>query len=249
MSKIQILIIEDELFEAQKIKLTLEKNNFEVVGIATNLEEALGLYYSKDVDIVIIDVFLNNEPEGITFAETIIKNKKTLKPFLFLTSATSRSIFETAKLTNPYSYLLKPFNELELKYALELALEKFTGDTNVFVKDEFPSVYFNKSFFIKKNNTLIKVLVDNIQYVAVEGRYSNIITLNGSFIVQLSLNQLLKEIPSPDFIRVHRNYIINLNKIEKVFLLDNLILLEDDIKVTISRQYKQEFVNRYQILI
>jgi len=156
MTKIQILLIEDEPHEAQKIKAYLEEeNNFNVVAIATNLKEALGIYFSEKIDIVLVDIFLNNKPDGIVFAETIMQNKQTLRPFVFLTNATSRAIFESAKLTKPYSYLLKPFNELELQYALELALEKFTENANTFIKDKHPSVYFNENFFIKKNNMFI----------------------------------------------------------------------------------------------
>lgn len=248
MTKIQILIIEDEPHESQKIKELLEEeNNFNVVAIATNLKEALGVYFSENIDIILIDIFLNNKPDGIVFAETIMKNKKTLRPFIFLTNANSRTIFESAKLTKPYSYLLKPFNKLELKYTLELALEKFTETPNIFTKDKYPSIYLNENFFIKKNNTLIKVSIKDIQCVTVEGRYSNIKTHNGTYIVQMSLNQLLEKLPTSQFIRVHRNSIINLYKIQKVFLLDNLILLEDKVKVTISRQHKQNFINHYTI--
>ncbi|PKH52011.1 hypothetical protein CXF68_15510 [Tenacibaculum sp. Bg11-29] len=145
MSKIRVLIIEDDPFELNKIKLSLEKYNFKIVGTATNLKDALEVYYSINVDIIIIDIFLNNKPEGITFAKTIISKNEKLRPFLFLTSAISKTIFETAKLTNPYSYLLKPFNELELKYSLELAIENFTESINIF--KESSSKYYNKSFY------------------------------------------------------------------------------------------------------
>ncbi|WBX78208.1 response regulator transcription factor [Tenacibaculum ovolyticum] len=247
MSKIRVLIIEDELSELNKIKRSLEKYNFKIVGTATNLKDALEVYYSINIDVIIIDIFLNNKPEGITFAKTIISKNDKLRPFLFLTSAISKTIFETAKLTNPYSYLLKPFNELELKYSLELAIENFTESINIF-KEESSSKYYNQSFFIKKNNMLIKINIKDILYIKVEERYCDIVTVKENFTVQLSLKQFLLKIPSSDFIKVHRNYIINFNKIEKVFLLDNLILLEDNTNITISRQYKQELVNKYEVL-
>ncbi|MEW7277892.1 response regulator transcription factor [Aquimarina sp. 2201CG1-2-11] len=249
MSKIQVLVIEDNHNEAQKIKTCLETNNFEVTAIAQTLKEALGIYYSQNIDIVIIDIFLNNVPDGIVFAETIVKNKTTLRPFLFLTSSTSRIIFENAKITNPYSYLLKPYNELELKYALELAIEKFAGEVNTFVKDEYPFIHYNKSFFIKKNNVLVKVEESDIFYITVEGRYCNIHIQNENFTVQLSLKQMMTKISSANFIRVHRNHIVNLKKIQRVFLSDNLILLENNKHVNISKSYKQDLINNYEILI
>ncbi|PKH52012.1 hypothetical protein CXF68_15515 [Tenacibaculum sp. Bg11-29] len=95
---------------------------------------------------------------------------------------------------------------------------------------------------------LVKINIKDILYIKVEERYCDIVTVKENFTVQLSLKQFLLKIPSSDFIKVHRNYIINFNKIEKVFLLDNLILLEDNTNITISRQYKQELVNKYEVL-
>ncbi len=249
MKPITILLIEDNQKEATLLKKQLENNNFEIIAIAKTLDQALDYYYTKDFDFVIIDIFLNEEPHGIRFAEVITKNKNSLNPFLFLTSSTSIKVFENAKLTSPSSYLLKPYNELELIFAIQLAFEKFSGATNIFTKQENPSVYFNQRFFIKKNNILYKLLPQDILYVNVEGRYSSIVTKEGSFIVHLSLKEFIKKIDNQHFIRVHRNFIVNLTKIQQVFLQDNLILLENNHRVTISRIHKNKFIKNYDILV
>ena len=75
----------------------------------------------------------------------------------FLTSSKDRQIFERAKLTKPFSFLLKPFNELEVLYAIEMAIEKFYEQTNVFVSEEQDTVIGNSHLFIKKKNALQKV--------------------------------------------------------------------------------------------
>ena len=56
------------------------------------------------------------------------------------------------------------------------------------------------------------------------------------------------DIASPNFVRTHRNYIVNFNKIEKIFLKDNLILMKNGMKAIISRQHKKEFTDYYDIL-
>ena len=69
---------------ASDLENTLDKNGYNVIGIAKNYQEALTLFYKLPVDLVIIDVFLGDNPEGITFAETISTVPNSLKPFLFL---------------------------------------------------------------------------------------------------------------------------------------------------------------------
>ena len=134
MDKINVLIIEDTLAQSDTLVHALEENNYAVVGVATTLTEALSLFYSSQkVDLVIIDIFLHGVPDGIAFAETINAVPNASKPFVFLTSSTDRQIFERAKLTQPFSYLLKPFNELELLYAIEMAVEKFYAQQDVFL--------------------------------------------------------------------------------------------------------------------
>ena len=83
MDKINILIIEDTKSEEEALKSVLLENGYNIVGVATNYTEALTLFYNQKVDLIIIDVFLNGQPEGITFAETITITPNVAKPFVF----------------------------------------------------------------------------------------------------------------------------------------------------------------------
>lgn len=134
MDNVNILIIEDTPQESDKLIKVLNENNYTISGVARTFKEALDLYYKVKVDIVIIDIFLDGVPDGITFAETINTVPDASKPFVFLTSSTDRKIFERAKLTQPFSFLMKPFNELEVLYAIEMAVEKFYDQNDVFMK-------------------------------------------------------------------------------------------------------------------
>ncbi len=249
MNPISVLLVEDNPKEAILLKNQLDRNNCNIVAIAQTLDEALKCYYAEDIDLVIIDVFLGDAPHGITFAEVISKNTTQLKPFLFLTGSTAIEVFESAKLTHPSSYLLKPYNELELVFAIQLALEKFSGTINGLSRRGNPSIYFDQRFFVKKNNVLYKLLPSEIQYVSVEGRYSCIVSKDGNFIVKLSLKEFLKIIEDSHFLRVHRNFIVNLSHIQKVYITDNLILLEDGSKITLSKKYRADFLARYRVLV
>lgn len=150
MSKVSVLIIEDTPAESEALVKVLTQNNYAIAGVATTFSDALALFYKNTVDIVIIDVFLNGSPEGITFAETINITPDIARPFVFLTSSNDRQIFERAKLTKPFSFLLKPFNELEILYAVEMAVEKFYEQSNVFLSDDQDTVLSTDSYSSRK---------------------------------------------------------------------------------------------------
>jgi len=111
------------------------------------------------------------------------------------------------------------------------------------------SVYSDRSFYVKKNNILIKIYLADISHINIEGRYSELVTSSGKYIIQKSLKSLAKIFPADNFIRIHRNHMINTDKIEKIYLKDNLITLKNQVKLNIGNQYKQLFIENNTILI
>lgn len=247
MDNINVLIVEDTPSESQTLITALTANNYNVVGLARTFKEALQLFQETKADILIIDIFLNGSPDGISFAEAVGIDASKAKPFVFLTSSTDRQIFERAKLTHAYSYLLKPFNELELLYALEMAVEKFYNQKDVFLGDEEDTVISKDYLFIKKGKSLKKVLITDIIYIEVEERYCNIITENEKFVITISLAKISKLLDDTLFFKTHRNYIVNLNEIKEIILSDNLILLTGGHKATLSDTYK-DLIDRVKTL-
>lgn len=247
MDNINVLIIEDTPEQSDALSLVLQNNNYNIVGVARNYTDALTLFYKNTVDIIVIDVFLDGKPDGITFAETINIVPNASKPFVFLTSSQDRQIFERAKLTKPFSFLMKPFNELEIIYALEMAVEKFYSQANVFLSEDQDTVIGNDYMFIKKKNTLKKVSLKDIIYIEVEDRYCNIITEKEKFVILISLTKISELLDKNKFIRTHRNYIVNSDNIEEIILADNLVILKGNRKINLSDNYK-DFIKKIKIL-
>lgn len=247
MDNINVLIIEDTPAESDALVKVLTENNYNIVGVARTYQDALTMFYQNTIDIVVIDVFLDGKPDGITFAETINIVPNGVKPFVFLTSSKDRQIFERAKLTKPFSFLMKPFNELEILYALEMAVEKFYEQTNVFHSEDQNTVISNDTLFIKKNKSLKKVKIEDIVYIEVEDRYCNIITDVEKFVILISLTKIIQLLDASKFSQTHRNYIVNLSKIEEIIVNDNLVILKGNHKVTLSDKYK-DFVKNFRIL-
>ena len=120
---LHILLIEDELIIAKDLKMTLEKNDFSQVDISKNEVEAHHNFNSKNYDLVITDINLNSEKDGID----IISHFNTIKkiPVVYLTAYSDDDIIKRAEATSPFAYLLKPFNESQLKATINLALLNF----------------------------------------------------------------------------------------------------------------------------
>lgn len=238
MEHLNVLLVEDNVDEQQAIKMLLENNGLNVIAVVDAYREAMNVILHENVDLLILDIFLNERPEGITIAETMCAMSEKQKPFIFLTSSQDRMIFEQAKLTKPYAYIVKPYNELELIYAVEQAIERFYEQPNTLTIEDGNAVVGDEYLFIKKGKSLKKVHVSEIIYIEVEDKYCNIITGKEKFVILISLIKILDFLSTTKFCRTHRNFIINTDKIVEIVPMDNLILLEGNHKATLSDKYK-----------
>ena len=126
MSKPQILIVEDDRIVAEGIKDSLEKLGYVVAGIASSGERALTMAQDKKPDLMLMDIVLKGEMDGIEAAENI--RSRFGIPVVFLTAYADEEKLERAKITEPFGYLIKPFQNRELKVTIEMALYKANTD-------------------------------------------------------------------------------------------------------------------------
>lgn len=124
MSGIRVLVVEDEPLIAEDIRETLDNIDFEVSGVAYDSDAALLELAENTPDIVLLDVNLGSELDGIDIAAII--NKKYQIPFIYLTSYADRATVDRAKHTRPMGYIVKPFDERDLFTTLEIALHNFS---------------------------------------------------------------------------------------------------------------------------
>lgn len=115
----KILIVEDEKTTALMIQHYLKDLNYEVAGVFTKGEEAINSISQADPDLVLMDITLDGELDGIETATQITATKKI--PMVFITASCDNSTFERALLTGLAGYILKPIDKRELKFSLELA--------------------------------------------------------------------------------------------------------------------------------
>ena len=119
-SNVKILIVEDEVLIAADLESRLKRLGYTIVGKATSGEQALELVEQHQPDLVMMDIVLQGDMDGIDAAEVILD--KWGIPVIFLTAYADTDRLERAKLTYPFGYLLKPFQDRDLKITTEMAL-------------------------------------------------------------------------------------------------------------------------------
>jgi len=118
----RILVIEDEAIVAADIQDRLEALGYEVAGWGTTGAEALDLARSTRPDLILMDIMLKGPMNGIQAAH-LIRIELSL-PVIFLTANSDEAVLDQAKISEPFAYLLKPFEERQLRTNIEMALYK-----------------------------------------------------------------------------------------------------------------------------
>jgi CheY-like chemotaxis protein len=123
MAKSRIMIVEDEWTVAEEIKMVLQGMDYDVTSMSSSGEEAVGNAEKDKPDLVLMDIVLEGEMDGIAAANEI--RSRFNIPIIFLTAYTDDKILERASITGPFGYIVKPFVNEDLKISIEIALYKF----------------------------------------------------------------------------------------------------------------------------
>jgi PAS domain S-box-containing protein len=141
MSNKKILIVEDEVIIAEDIRMMVEKCGYDVCGMITTGESAVKEAEEIDPDLVLMDIMLGKSMNGMQAAQEI--NKTLNVPFIFITAYADDDTIEKSLHVDPYGYIVKPFDERELKASLELAFYKFKMEKILKASEEKYKLIFN----------------------------------------------------------------------------------------------------------
>jgi PAS domain S-box-containing protein len=129
MNPARILIVEDESIVALDIKDRLAAMGYEVCGVADRGEEALSRAGADRPDLVLMDIRLKGEMDGIAAAAEVRKLWNI--PVVYLTAFSEEHTLRRAKITEPFGYIIKPFEDREIRSAIEMALYKHQAETRL----------------------------------------------------------------------------------------------------------------------
>ncbi len=246
MDQIHVLIIEDDPIISVDLADRINDMGFTALGPIDKGEEAEG-YFGKELspDIVIIDVNLAGEMNGIETSELILKWKTI--PIIFLTANSDEWTFSKAKKVQPFAFMTKPFRGKDLKHAIDLAMERTSQITqsNLVEFEKKSSEHILKDrVFLKHHDRMIRIFYSDILWIEADDYYCKIKTKEREYHSSSSLKKLMDIVVTlPEFLRVHRSYIINLNQVSEIG--DSFVLIENS-KIPINRNSKEEILNQIQ---
>ncbi len=139
----RILIVEDEVMLAKDLDRSLRNLGYEVLGRVSSAEEAIRLAQGSQPDLILMDVKLNGDKDGIEAAE-IIRTRFDI-PVVYLTGFSEKDVLDRAKRTEPYGYLSKPVGLMELRSTVETALHKHKADHRIRESEERYRTLYNKT--------------------------------------------------------------------------------------------------------
>ena len=233
MSKQNILVVEDESIVSKDIQHSLKKLGYHVVGAASTGEKALELVRLERPDIVLMDIMLKGEMNGIETAE-IIRTELAI-PVIFLTAYSDESTLAKAKITEPYGYIIKPFKEIDLHTSIEMAIYKHSKEQEIIrERDLLFSIIENKEvsadfIFVKSNSRLVKLKTEDIYYIEALKDYVVIHTADTRYTIHSTMKDIELKMGAADFVRVHRSFIVCFDKIASIEFPN--LTLDNDKKV------------------
>lgn len=251
MSKPNILVVEDESIVSKDIQHSLKKLGYNVVGAAATGEKALELVRLERPDIVLMDIMLKGEMNGIETAE-IIRTELAI-PVIFLTAYADESTLAKAKVTEPYGYIIKPFKEIDLHTSIEMAIYKHAKEQEIIrERDLLFSIIENKEvsadfIFVKSNSRLVKLKTEDIYYIEALKDYVVIHTADTRYTIHSTMKDIESKMGTTDFVRVHRSFIVRLDKIASIEF-PNLTLENDKKIIPIGGSYRDDLNNRIRMV-
>ncbi len=227
----KILIVEDEPIIASDIEMTLEELGYQITDVVDDAESAIESIEKRKPDLVLLDINIEGDTDGIMLAQDIKEQFKI--PFIYLTSNADKVTINRVKRTNPAGFIVKPFSEKELQSNIEIALFN--------LKEQQPTSKVSSDFFVKDSGSLIKIKVDELLFVQADDNYTRFYTLKKQYFISSTLKKVSEKLSGDPFIRIHRSYIINVNFIDRIY--DGYVFIGKH-KLSIGRSYHDAFYEK-----
>ena len=229
MGSKKIFIVEDVALNRMMLEMELKKNGFIVSGTAINAEEALKKIIRVLPDLVLLNINLIGERNGLWLGKELNKLEKQIS-FIYITAYqyhyTTKEILET----NPVGFIPKPMNTIQLIIAIHVALKIPNEKTNTIIK-------------LNNGKKILNIPLDEITHLQSEGNYVSVFTENHHFLIRNKLNKVMDCFPEGKLIRIHLRTAINSEKSYQ--LHKNEIVLEDK-RLSISNTYRDNVLKYIQ---
>lgn len=231
--KLKCVIIEDETMARKSLINFCEKqNNLQLVGNFEGAEEAL-LFLEKDhVDLIFLDI----ELPGMTGLELI--DKLPLSPQIIFTTGNKEYAYEAYEY-DVTDFLKKPITQPRFQKSVDKALLRQDQ------LDAVATASARNEIYIRADGKHIRIPYENILYFENVGDYVKVLTTDGNHIIHGSMKSIDSRIQHPRFLKIHRSFIVNLDKIKDIE--DNSLVIGNSV-IPISRAHKPILLKSINIL-
>lgn len=223
----RIYIVEDIAISRMSLVTMLLENQYEVSGSAATAEKAWKEIQQFSTDLVLLDINLAGEKNGVWLAQQI--RKKLNIPIVYLTAYGDQQTLKEVVNTKPNGYLMKPYQEPTLLTTINIAFTNFLEN-----KIE-AGVALSDFIFIKEKHAKIKIYISDIYYIKSEGNYLEIYLKEKRYVIRNKLLVFKQQLPDRFFFQSHQRYLIN---IEKVTVLKKDVLIIQNQEIPLSLKYK-----------
>ncbi len=229
------LVVDDEEFSRNVVKIFVEKTDkLKLVGECENAIDAFNMLKKKDIDVIFLDVEMP-EMTGMD----LIKSMDNLPQVVLITARKDYAIeaFEYSVT----DYLVKPINYPRFLKAVEKVTKNHQeGEGN----DILPSNN-QEDIYVKSDSKIVKINLNNILFVEALSDYVIINTPEKRYIVHSTMKGIAQKLPDHIFSRVHRSYIVNINKIESI---EDTNIIMPKKNIPIGASYKAKFMKKLNFL-
>ncbi len=232
------LIVDDESVSREILTFLCEKEeSVNLVDSFSNAMDAFRFLNKEEVDLIFLDVHMPDFT-GFEFVQTL-KNP----PLIIITTSDKGSALKAFEFESIIDFLNKPIDPERFKKSI-LKAEKILKKNNK--TNAVPVVKKSSDhFFINIDKRLIKINSEEVNLVEASGDYINIQTVKENFRVHTTLARINEKLPQDIFFKVHRSFIINLNKI--IDIQDNTVLIHKSV-IPISRSKRAELMKRINLI-
>ena len=233
------IIIDDEATSRTIIgELCSSYKNLNVVEVFSNAIEAIKYLNQNKTDLIFLDIHMPDF-NGFDFIRTLKD-----PPYIILTTADAEFAIQAFEYDCIVDYLVKPIKPERFKKSLQKVEGKLNEEVTAATKNK-EKQQAGDDFYININKCLIKIDIQSIFLVQAKGDYIYLKTDNKNYTVNSTLKKIEEKLPDHMFLKIHRSYIININKI--IDIEDNSVLIEKDV-VPVSRSNRPELMKRLNLL-
>ncbi len=197
----KILIVEDEVELANNISEILSNLDYQVAAVVDNAQSALEFLEHHEVDLVLMDILIHGDLDGIDLAYKIRESYDL--PIVFSTAYSGTEYLERISSEIHEGYLLKPFTLDSLKTAVFFGLKRHEEKKGKNKKSKGSLKIMDKGY-------LVPVPFTEVVYLKADGLYTKVYTKAKSYLVRDILKSFEDKLPVEQFIRVHKSYLVNL---------------------------------------